>query len=68
MHEKGHKGPFSKVGSSQRQRNQATRARGNQIGKTLKQNDQFKQYYGRDPESQGHISDFTQKGSTRTSV
>jgi len=51
MHEKGHKGPFSKVGSSQRLRNQATRARGNQIGKTLKQNDQFKQYYGRDPKS-----------------
>ena len=51
MHEKGHKGPFSKVGSSQRLRNQATRARGNQIGKTLKRNDQFKQYYGRDPKS-----------------
>ena len=51
MHEKGHKGPFSRVGSSRRLRNQATRARGNQIGKTLKQNDQFKQYYGRDPKS-----------------
>jgi hypothetical protein len=51
MHEKGHKGPFSEVGTSQRLRNQATRARGNQIGKTLKRNDQFKQYYGRDPKS-----------------
>ena len=51
MHEKGHKGPFSRVGRSRTLRNQATRARGNQIGKTLRQNDQFKEYYGRDPKS-----------------
>ncbi len=51
MHEKGHKGPFSEVGGSKRLRNQATRARGNQIGKTLQQTDQFKKYYGRDPKS-----------------
>ena len=51
MHEKGHQGPFSEVGSSKRLKNQATRARGNQIGKTVQQTDQFKKYYGRDPKS-----------------
>ena len=51
MHEKGHKGPFSEVGRSRQLRQQATRARGNQIGKTLRQNDQFREYYGRDPKS-----------------